>query len=225
MSLAAPTRAVALSRAGRAARRGDHRLSDRLHGLDESSRMVRLQPDAAALRRIRELRQDPLRRRPVPGGRGADHLLHHPGRGRRDGPRRRHGAALQPRVLGAGVAPHLGHPAHGGDAHRHRPGVRDDVQPDPGRGELSLVGRRPLAVPLDVLEPDGALRPGPGGRLAVDAADHAHRAGRAWPACPASPTRPPTSTGPRRCRRSGTSPCRSCGRPWWWRSCSGPSTR
>src|SRR5207249_580563 len=130
------------------------------------------------LHRAGELRQDPPGRRAIPGGRGADHLVHRRGRRGGDAARCRHGPALQPRVLGAGPAAHAGHPADGGDADRHRAGVRDDVSPDPRRGELPRLGRRPLAVPLDVLEPDRALRAGAGGRVAVDAADHAHHARR-----------------------------------------------
>ena len=64
--------------------------------------------------------------------------------------------------------------------------------PTPRRGELPALGGRAVAVALDVLEPDRALRAGAGGRVAVDAAHHAHRAGRArQPAARALRGRPP----------------------------------
>src|SRR5207247_1788724 len=178
LSLGAPSRVVALSGAGGGPRRGDHRLPDRLHGLDEPPRVVRLQPDRPALHRPRELRQDRPRRRSVPRGRGAHPLLHHARGRRRDVAGRRHGPALQSRILGAGVASHARDPADGGDAHGHRARVRDDVSPDARRGELPGLARGPVPVSLDVLEPDRPLCAGARRRLAVDAADHAHRARR-----------------------------------------------
>ena len=155
----------------------------------------------------------------------ADDLLHYRGRRRRDDARGRHGAAVQSRVLGARPAPHAGHPADGGDAHRDRARVRDDVPPDARRGELPAVGRRALAVPLDVLELDRALRPGAGGRLAVDAADHAHRAGRSrQPAARALRGR----ASRRRDDAAGVlahHAAAAAARRSSWRSCSAPSTR
>jgi hypothetical protein len=103
--------ALAVSRSCRPARRGDHRLPDCLHGMDEPSRVVRLELDPTALHRPGEP-QDPPRRPTLPEA-GADRyftviavaaetVL---------------GVAMAllfNRVLGAGPAPHAGHPADGG---------------------------------------------------------------------------------------------------------------
>ena len=133
----------------------------------------------AALHRPRELREDPPRRPALPRGGRAHHLLH---RSWPSPPRRC--SAWRWRCCSTGSS--------GGAGLLRTLAILPMVatptaialvfvmmyHPTLGVANYLLVGRRPVAVPLDLLEPDRALRAGAGGRLAVDAAHHADRAGR-----------------------------------------------